>query len=323
MKKRLFINFFVFCLLFTALAPAARAEETAKTTEAVVTERAEDECGDSLKWTMEGTTLYLVGSGAMDDYESSYDAPWFAYRDVITEIVVTGSATTIGTHAFENYDNLTAIDFGGSLVEIGEQAFKGCDGLTSIHMPATFRRFGPSSFEGCSNLAEVYCAGSMPSFKYNCLWNGRNITVYCPADNLWIAQYVEELETNFGGRLQVLADDGTDPFDFSAEEETVPVTTKPAETEPEQTTEAATEPTVEETTQAAEESTEATVEETTEPETETEEITEEMLPVVENEIESKGSKVLVGILAVVGILTLGLAVVMILRMRRDRDEYDD
>lgn len=330
MKKRFFINLIVLCMLFTALAPVAGAEETTVSTDASETtaateastqpQRGEDECGDELKWTMEGSTLYLVGSGAMDDYESSYDAPWYAYRSAITSVVVTGTATRIGNNAFTDFDSLTSVDFGSSLTEIGVQAFKNCDGLTSISLPATFRRFGASSFEGCSKLTEVHCAGSMPSFNANCLWNGNKITVYCPTNNLWPDQYVEELETNFHGRLEILAADGSDPYDFA--EETTEVTTKPTETEPEETTEATTEPT-EVTTEATEETTEAT-EATTEETTEAAEETTEETASVEEEVKEKSSMAWIGILIMVGILTIGIVGVLIVRLTSSKGgRYED
>lgn len=321
MKKRFWINLLALCLLVTVLAPAAGAEETAATEETTETtaatedatqpKRGEDECGDDLKWTMEGSTLYLVGSGAMDDYASSSDAPWFPYRSAITAIVVTGTATRIGDHAFENYDSLTSVDFGGSLKEIGVQAFKNCDGLTSISLPSTFRRFGASSFEGCSKLKEVKCAGTMPSFNANCLWNGNSITVYCPTENPWPAQYVEELETNFHGRLEVLAADGSDPYDFT--EETT-AATKPAETEPEQPTEATTQPT-ETTVETTETPTETTVETTQAPETE-ETFPETTAP--EEEIKPKSSGLWIGILIAAGLLTVGIVAVLIVRLTGSR-----
>jgi hypothetical protein len=151
-----------------------------------------------------------------------------------------------------DYDALEAVDFGEAMHTIGENAFQSCEGLTAIHLPATFRRFSKECFAGCTALKEVWCDGGMPSFNMNCLWNYGKITIYSPVNNPWPASKVEELEENFGGRLQVLTGDGEDPFDFGPEE-TTEATTEPA-------TEAATEPVTEAT-----EELEETVEETTIP----------------------------------------------------------
>ena len=86
----------------------------------------------------------------------------------------------------------------------------------------------------------------MPSFNANCLWNGNNITIYCPVNNIWPSEYVEELETNFHGRLQVLTANGSDPYHFEGE---VQVTSRPTETTAPPTTQPATEPPTVPTTQ--------------------------------------------------------------------------
>ena len=213
MMKRFVLHILAACMLLTLLAPRGFATEADTPTES---------CGDGLTWSLEGNTLTISGSGAMKDFEGG--APWSGSADRIHTVVLTGGVTTVGAGAFTGYENLTAVDFGSSLKEIGESAFQGCEGLTKISLPASFRRFGASSFEGCTNLTEVYCSGGMPSFNANCLWNGNTITIYCPVNNIWPSEYVEELETNFHGRLQVLTANGSDPYHFEGE---VQVTSRP------------------------------------------------------------------------------------------------
>lgn len=333
MKKRLFLSILTFCLLLTALAPAAYATETDATdvtvpeeerSDAVFEDPTEEEpteetrapgyCGEDLTWEIRGTTLTISGSGAMDDYASG-GAPWYAHRDSVETIVLSGSVTRIGSEAFTDYDKLTSVDFGSSLVEIGRAAFMSCDGLTAISLPATFRLFGEDSFRDCSKLTKVSCAGSMPSFKSNCLWNGNSITVYCPVNNPWPEKYVTELETNFGGRLQVLASDNSDPYKSAETEATEAPTeqaTKPTETQPEATVPPETtepEVTTVPTTEATEETTEQTTE-TTEEAEETTEATEETA-----EAPSGGS-IFVPLVILSVILTAGILCVLILKGRK-------
>ena len=207
--KRFTICIAAVCLLLTLFAPAAFAAETEGE------DGADNRCGENLSWTLDGSTLTISGIGNMDDFPDG--APWADSRESIHTVILSGGVTSVGAGAFTGYQNLTAVDFGSSLKEIGEKAFQSCEGLTKISLPASFRRFGPSCFEGCTNLTEVYCDGGMPSFNANCLWNGGTITIYCPVNNVWPEQYVEELETNFHGRLQVLTADGSDPFRFDTE----------------------------------------------------------------------------------------------------------
>ena len=293
---------------------ATEVIETTEATQAPTEPVLTNTCGEGLTWTYEKGVLTVSGSGKMEDYEDG-GAPWNRYREEITAVVFTGGVTYVGTNAFRDYDSLLAVDFGDAMHTIGERAFQSCGGLTSIHMPASFKRFSKSCFEGCVDLKEVYCAGGMPSFNMNCLWNYSNITVYCPTNKPWNASLVRELEEGFGGRLQVLTEDGADIYDF-APEETEETTVA--------TTEAATEPTAEPTTEPT---TEAATEPTTAPSTEATEVTEttaapaqeETLPaetVEQTQPEEKSylaGKSWIALVIIAGILTALLAGALIVR----------
>lgn len=310
--KRLVLHFLAACLLLTLLVPRGFAAETE-------TDTPVESCGDGLSWSLEGNTLTISGSGAMKDFEGG--APWAGSAEDIHTVILTGGVTSVGAGAFTGYENLTAVDFGGSLKEIGESAFQSCVGLTKISLPASFRRFGPSCFEGCTNLTEVYCSGGMPSFNANCLWNGNDITIYCPVNNVWPSEYVEELETNFHGRLQVLTASGSDPYTFNLETEAPTQATTEPTTQP--TTEATTEPATVPTTEPATvpvttEATEMTQAPDTLP-------TQAATQPAEQDARKDSSPlmgVLIGVLIVSGTLSLLLIGLLIYRGKRDGNYYD-
>lgn len=269
MKKSNFAGILAAVLLLLTLAPAAYAEETEAIEETVETvgemstpssKQTSGTCGDNLTWEISGTTLTISGSGEMAE-----GASW-AGQERIKTVILTGGVTTVAAGAFEGCENLTAVDFGDSLKEIHEGAFRDCTGLTAISLPKTFRLFGVESFYGCTDLETIHCAGGMPSFKGNCLWNGNHITIYYPTNNPWPAEQMQILSDNFGGRLEMIAASSDTPqppvVEASAqaietEPATVPTTapTQPPETVP--ATTAA--PTVPETTEAVAETTEAAV----------------------------------------------------------------
>lgn len=276
-------------------------------------------CGNEMTWSYSGGVLSIFGYGSMYDYITE-DAPWAQYRDSVTAIVFSGGVTYIGANAFRDFDSLTSVDFGILMNSIGERAFQSCDALTEIRLPETFRRFHAQAFEGCTALKKVYCAGPMPSFNQNCLWTYGSITVYCPASSPWSATYVEELEKNFSGRLQVLLDDGTDVFDFgtgqTGQEGQPPAASEAPQTQPTQppVTEPATEPAPE--TEAQEETVPATTERVVivvgEPlpplEPETEPTVEEPEP-AGNPAAALVSRIVIG----VAVMTVVLAAAMIIR----------
>ena len=327
--KKLFALCLAALILSMSLLPmAAFATETEETTESTTeATRPANECGDGLTWSYDGGTLTVSGSGAMDDMAGG--APWDEYRSSITTVIFTGGVTYVGAYAFRNCDNLAAIDFGSAMHTIGERAFQSCESLTVIHLPSTFRRFASQCFEGCTGLTEVWCAGGMPSFNFNCLWNYGSITVYCPTNNPWPASAVEELETNFGGRLQVLSADGEDIYDFSSgeTEATTAPTTEPATEPTTAPTTEATEPVTEATEAATEETTEPTeaIEETTEETTFATEETEETLEETEEtepvDPETLAGKSWIGVVIIAGILTLLVVGALIFRASSRGGKY--
>lgn len=210
---------FLLCLLVTVCSVAAQDYN-------VVWEGSGATCGDSLTWTVEGSTLYITGTGDMYDFPSG--APWMSYQYTITQVVLSGGVTSVGAYAFQNYTNLLSVDFGSSLVSVGKDAFSGCNGLTSITLPSTFKKFGENSFRSCKNLKTIHCSGNFPRFDENCLWDTYTTIVYS-ASNPWSVSLVQQLETAFQGRIEFRSSDGTDPYvPTQPTQATQPAWTEPA-----------------------------------------------------------------------------------------------
>lgn len=303
--KRLLNLLLVLCL-FGALTVPAFAEEL----EDVDTF---GDCGEDMTWEYEDGTLYIDGTGAMDDFEE--EAPWAYFRDEIEYVELSGKIEYIGANAFTDYDVLEDVEFGEALYEIGPDAFRNCDGLTEIYLPATFKIFGESSFADCANLTAIHCSGRFPSFRQNCLWNTFG-KIYYPAERPWGVEYIEQLETAFKGRIEFLASDGTDHYQPEEED----VTEEPTEAPTEVPTEAPTEaPTVPPTEAPTVPPTVAPTEMPTEtPTAAPTEAPEETLPVPEEKPESKSWIGLIIIGAVGGFLLLGTIATVVSNSRRGR-----
>lgn len=122
-------------------------------------------CGAYLTWTYDDATtvLTITGSGAMYDY-SLFDwqhtdpiynenAPWKAYRDQITRVILPDGLTYIGEYAFCRCTALQSVDFPiSSLTDIGEGAFAGynnvpgCTSLQSVTLPDGLLSIGDKAF---------------------------------------------------------------------------------------------------------------------------------------------------------------------------------
>lgn len=323
MKKHIFLNFLAVFMLLLSLTPAASALEA---------NIASGTCGDGLSWSLDGYTLTISGSGAMDD-----GAPWSDHKDHIEHVVLSGGVTKVGASAFYQYDRIETVDFGDALVEIGEKAFYGCEDIDYIHLPATFRSFGAQSFRDCTELKFVYCDGGMPRFNDSCLWTGNYIAVFYPTNNPWPAESVNQLVHNFGGRLGIMmgnfdqaAVEENLAENYSEEEEKETRATEAATEATEAPTEAApepvaavavTEPIIETTEAPAQAPTETTVPETeapTQAPTEAVETTEwdpfTQPTEAEESVEEKlRGNSWIGIVMIAGVLTFLLAGAMIFR----------
>ena len=193
----------VLCLLCVLLLTGTASAQD------IAAEGAGAACGDQLSWSLEGSTLYITGTGEMYDFPAG--APWAGYKNSISRVVLSGGVTYVGAYAFQDYDALTGVDFGSSLISIGVDAFSGCDGLSSITLPATFKKFGENAFRACTNLKEIHCSGNFPRFDQNCLWD-TYATIYYSASNPWSVSLIEQLENAFHNRIEFRSSDGTDPY---------------------------------------------------------------------------------------------------------------
>lgn len=328
MLKRILAFALLAVLLLGLIAPVARAtEETAAATEAAEEEKLEGWLDDHFRWELVDGTLTITGEGVMPGR-----APWKDYADQVENLFFDGNIYTVQAGAFRDCRNLKEIQFSSALSEIGEYAFAGCTSIEEIRLPHTFRRFGTMSFAGCDSLETVYCEGYMPRFEESCLWNGGKIQIFFSPEKPWGEEDVKVLEHNFGGRLEVLCTDGTDPTPAEGEEaqpEKVEQTVPPATEVPTVPTTAATEPpTVPETTVPETTVPETMVPETTVPEVILEETvpqptvqlaapTEEA-PQIEEETVKDG---FLGLALIVGVLTFFIVGALVFKIRSRGGRY--
>lgn len=76
--------------------------------------------------------------------------------DLLTELVIPSSVTSIVDYAFYGCNSLTNIIISEGVVGIGDYAFSGCSNLQSITIPESVTSIGWYVFNGCDNLEAVY-----------------------------------------------------------------------------------------------------------------------------------------------------------------------
>ena len=145
-------------------------------------------------WKFDETTgtLTLDGSGAMKEYTSAAEAPWYSYRDSIEHLVVKSGVTSLSSYAFVGCQNLADITLPDTLQTIGTMTFYGCDKLDNVTIPASVRTIGSYAFADALSLSRITFAGDAPEFGTG-VFTFRSLTAYYPV-------YASGWETVVDGR---------------------------------------------------------------------------------------------------------------------------
>ena len=134
-------------------------------------------CGQNVTWTYESATqtLTISGNGAIWNYNSNDNAPWFGYRSVIKTILIKNGVTGIGNYAFRDC-SVTFVTIPNSVINIGDHAFRNCYELTEIIIPNGVTSIGNSAFYACSSLLSINIPNSVTSIKGYAFYGCKSLT---------------------------------------------------------------------------------------------------------------------------------------------------
>ena len=234
-------------------------------------------CGSNLTYTIDGTTLTISGTGAMDPFDNDAMAPWTAYSLRIKKVVMEEGLTTISWSAFgyfhalefvefpdtvtsidptafSNCEKLKAVELPEELTYLGDGAFRNCKSLTQIHIYGKVNEIGIEAFAGCDSLKEVWFHADAPKWMDMIFGfeDRYDLTAYYPKGNeSWDGRAIADAGDNVtwktwtpdGERPETTEPKPTEPI-ATAPKPTEPVVTEPVVTEPVVTEPVATEPVV-------------------------------------------------------------------------------
>lgn len=115
-------------------------------------------------WILQDGTLIITSQGAMQDYTSARETPWFSDRADIRKIVVQNGVTSIGNYAFYGCENVTSVALPSTVTQIGKLAFYGCRNLSSLTLPDSLTMVEDYAFAKASGLGTIAFKGSAPLF---------------------------------------------------------------------------------------------------------------------------------------------------------------
>ena len=117
-------------------------------------------CGENATWTLDREGLLTIsGTGAMENYDDINNrAPWHSKARYIVSASIEDGVTSIGSHAFENCDQLTNIEMSDSVASIGDYAFEYCSSLTYIDLSSGVQQIKLTAFTSCDSLSAINVA---------------------------------------------------------------------------------------------------------------------------------------------------------------------
>ena len=87
--------------------------------------------------------------------------------DLVTQLIIPDSATSIGDYAFSNCYSLISLTIPDTVNNIGQSAFSGCKGLESIILGNGITAISRSTFENCGNLTTLTIEKGIKIINYN------------------------------------------------------------------------------------------------------------------------------------------------------------
>ena len=99
----------------------------------------------------------------------------YVNNELVTEIVIPNSVTTIGGYAFYKC-SITSVVLPDSVTTIGDSAFSHCSKLTSVVIPDSVTTIGVCAFQNCSNLTSVVIGDSVTTIGKYAFYYCSNLT---------------------------------------------------------------------------------------------------------------------------------------------------
>ena len=108
---------------------------------------------ETLSWGLDmNGVLTISGTGAMPNFASSKEAPWYSQRDQIQKVILEPGVTSVGDYGFSGCPNLTEVVLPDGLEKLGFCAFSSCGQLETITLPQTLTYMHKQVFYGCHSL---------------------------------------------------------------------------------------------------------------------------------------------------------------------------
>ena len=139
---------------------------------------------DDPAWLKQGDSWDATTSTLTVNTETvAQNAYW--YNNVIENVIISNSVTSIGANAFFGCTNLKTVFIGNDVTSIGDGAFYNCTNLKTVFVGNGVTSIGDGAFYNCTNLKTVIMTrtSSAPILGHDMFFNTPNLKIYVPVDN--------------------------------------------------------------------------------------------------------------------------------------------
>lgn len=106
----------------------------------------------------------------------SKNAALYLNGELLTDLVIPASFTSIGEHVFAGCSSLTSVTIPDGVTQIGAYAFAGCSSLTGVNIPDSVTSIGFGAFYGCTSLTGVAIPDSVTDIGTYAFFNCTGLT---------------------------------------------------------------------------------------------------------------------------------------------------
>ncbi|MBQ9082613.1 MAG: leucine-rich repeat domain-containing protein, partial [Clostridia bacterium] len=154
---------------------------------------------ENVQWAIyDNGELQITGTGAMPNFASHKEQPWYNFNNLIKKIVIGKDITTVGNYAFCYAQNVTTITFeeGSQLQSIGVLSFMNVPSVKSITLPETVTSISAYAFADCFALESINLPAGM-TFIYKNAFNNSTAVKLLVVENSYAHQYAQTHNIGF------------------------------------------------------------------------------------------------------------------------------
>ncbi len=132
----------------------------------------------SYEFDTETSTLKITGNGAMKDYETISDSPFYGFGNEIKAVEIGEGISYIGSYSFGNNYGISSVTMADTVTEIGERAFYNAYNLESIELSDNLTTVGAYAFCGCEKLGKVQLGNKLTSIGRWSFYGCSDLIIY-------------------------------------------------------------------------------------------------------------------------------------------------